>query len=95
MNQAALIAWTSLYIAVGCMALICGALAAVATFLDLFQGKWRPSFATRLDIALALPKIWLRWQRNYLLGTPVIAFIALYFAYHVGFDVFWNIEPTG
>ncbi|MGE4404373.1 hypothetical protein [Pseudomonas sp.] len=94
MNHEALIAWTSLYIAVGSMALICAVLALVATAHEIRAGAWRPALATRIDIALALPKVWLRWQRNYLRGAPVIVMIALAFANHVGFDVFWNIEPT-
>lgn len=95
MNHDSLIAWTSLYIAVGSMALICACLAMFVTVQEIRAGQWRPSLVTRLDLALALPKIWLRWQKNYLLGAPVIAAIALAFANHVGFAVFWNIEPTG
>lgn len=95
MNPEALIAWTSLYIAVGSMALICAALAAITTVYELRAGAWRPALATRLDVALALPKVWLRWQKNYLRGAPVIALIALAFANHVGFEIFWNIEPIG
>jgi hypothetical protein len=95
MNHDALIAWTSLYIAVRSMALICAALAVGVTLHELRAGAWRPALATRSDVALALPKIWLRWQRNYLLGAPVIAIVAVAFANHVGFEVFWNIEPIG
>lgn len=95
MNHDALIAWASLYIAVGSMALLCASLAAVLTMHEIRAGAWRPPLTTRLDVALALPKIWLRWQKNYLLGAPVIAAVALAFAYHVGLDAFWNVEPTG
>ena len=95
MNHDALIAWTALYIAVGSMALICAVLAVGVTVHELRAGAWRPALVTRLDVALALPKVWLRWQRNYLFGTPVIAMIAVAYANHVGFDLFWNIEPTG
>lgn len=95
MNHDAVIAWTSLYIAVGSMALLSASLAAIVTIHETRVGTWRPPAATRLDIALALPRFWLRWQKNYLLGAPVIAVVALAFASHVGFGVFWNIEPTG
>jgi hypothetical protein len=95
MNPDALIAWTSLYIAVGSMALICAALSVIVTAHELRAGAWRPALRTRLDIALALPKIWLRWQKNYFHGAPVIALIALAFANHIGLEVFWNIEPIG
>ena len=77
------------------MALICAALAVAVTLHELRAGEWRPALATRLDLVLAVPKVWLRWQRNYFLGTPVIAIVAIAFANHVGFEVFWNIELTG
>jgi hypothetical protein len=40
---------------------------------------------------LLLPKIWLRWQVNYLRGAPVILAVALYYAWHIGFGVFWDL----
>jgi hypothetical protein len=95
MNHDALIAWTSLYIAVGSMALLCAALAMMLTIHEIRARVWRPPLATKVDLALAIPKLWLRWQKNYLLGAPVIAAVALAFAHHVGFEVFWNIEPRG
>ncbi|WP_103727287.1 hypothetical protein [Novosphingobium sp. HII-3] len=95
MNQAALLAWTSLYIAVGSMALICAVLAIMVTFYELKAGVWRPALSTKFQIALAVPKIWLRWQKNYLFGAPVIVAISIAYAHHVGFATFWNIEPIG
>lgn len=76
------------------MALLCSALALAVTLHELGAGDWRPALATRFDLLLALPKVWLRWQRNYLFGAPVIAIIAIAFANHVGFEVFWDIEPS-
>lgn len=94
MNHASLIAWTSLYIGVGSTAVICAVLAFIVTAHELHAGSWRPSLATKLDMALVVPKIWVRWQKNYLLGAPAIAAIALAYAHHVGFAVFWHIEPN-
>lgn len=91
MKHEAPIAWTSLYIAVGAMALICAVLAVVVTVHDWQSRAWRPKLATKLDAALLLPKVWLRWQINYLKGAPVILAVALYFASDVGFDVFWDL----
>ena len=90
MKQEALIAWTSLYIAVGIMTLMCAVLAVLVTAHDWRTGRWRPALATRLDKTLLLPKIWLRWQINYLKGAPVIVAVALYYAWSVGFSVFWD-----
>ena len=41
MKQEALIAWTSLYIAVGIMALMCAVLAVLVTAYDWRTGRWR------------------------------------------------------
>ena len=91
MKHEALIAWTSLYIAVGAMALICAVLAIAVTARDWHSNRWRPKLATKVDAALLLPKVWLRWQLNYLKGAPVILAVALYYASDVGFQVFWNL----
>ena len=81
MKQEALIAWTSLYIGVGMMALICAVLAIVVTADDWRSGRWRP-------IQLAgkmLPVL------NYLKGAPVILAISVYYAWATGFSVFWDV----
>lgn len=91
MKHEALIAWVSLYIAVGVMALICAALSVIVTVADWRTGRWRPALETRFDKTLLLPKIWLRWQMNYLRGAPVILAIAFYYAADIGFSAFWDL----
>ncbi|MEL7219648.1 MAG: hypothetical protein AAGK01_14630 [Pseudomonadota bacterium] len=91
MKHQAMIAWTSLYIAVGIMALICAVVSALVTANDWRTGQWRPPLDTSLDKTLVLPKLWLRWQLNYLSGAPVILAIAVYYASHVGFSLFWDL----
>jgi len=66
-------------------ALICAAFSVIVTARELRAGAWRPALKTVLDIALALPKISLRWQQNYFQGALVIALIALAFPNHIGF----------
>lgn len=95
MNPDALAAWGALYIAVGALALICAALAGALTAQELLTGTWRPASGSRAQVVLIVPRVWLRWQRNYLLGAPAILAIALAFACHLGFDVLWHIEPIG
>ena len=51
----------------------------------------RPTHQTGLQKALVIPKLWLRWQLNYLKGAPVILAISVYYAWHVGFSVFWDV----
>lgn len=91
MKHEALIAWTSLYIAVGMMAVMCAILAAICTYADRRSKRWRLSVSSRFGLALLLPKVWLRWQVNYLRGAPVILAIALYYAWHIGFGVSWDL----
>ena len=55
------------------------------------HGRWRPTHQTGLQKALVIPKLWLRWQLNYLKGAPVILAISVYYAWHVGFSVFWDV----
>ncbi len=87
MDPEALEAWIALYAAVSLLAAFCAIGATVLTTCELAVGAWRPSVSSRLQLVMALPKIWLRWQIHYLRGFPAIAGIALYFAWHLGFDV--------
>lgn len=91
MNKEALIAWTSLYIAVGIMALICAVLAVGVTADDWRTKRWRPSLATHFDKMMLLPRIWLRWQVNYMKGAPVILAISFFYAWSVDLSVFWDL----
>ena len=54
MKQEALIAWTSLYIAVGIMALLCAVLAVAVTADDWRTKRWRPALESGLDKTLLL-----------------------------------------
>lgn len=87
MDPEALEAWIALYAAVSLLAAFCAIGATVLTTCELAVGAWRPSVSSRLQLVMALPKVWLRWQIHYLRGFPAIAGIALYFAWHLGFDV--------
>lgn len=91
MKHEALIAWTSLYIAVGIMALICASLSVIVTIDDWRTGRWAPARSSARDKVMLIPKLWLHWQANYLAGTPVILAICLYYASSIGFSVFWAI----
>lgn len=91
MKHEALIAWTSLYIATGITALICGALSVIVTFMDWRTGRWSPPHSSSRDKALFLPRLWLRWQANYLTGTPMILAIGLFYASSIGLSVFWDV----
>ncbi|VWX51031.1 hypothetical protein [Novosphingobium sp. 9U] len=91
MNQEALSAWIALYLGVGIFAALCATGAVLQTAYELRSGTWRPALASRLDYTLALPRLWLRWQVNYLRGMPVILVGAGLFAHHLGFAVLGNV----
>ena len=91
MNSVAFEAWISLYAAVGLLVAICAVVASMQTLHEIIKGTWRPDLQTRFGSLLAVPKIWFRWQMNYLRGFPAILAIALLFARHLGFDVLGGI----
>jgi hypothetical protein len=91
MKETAILAWTSLYLAVGIMGLMCAVFAVIQTGYEIKSGAWRPALDTKVQKALILPKVWLRWQVNYLRGAPVILAVAIYFAWYVGFNDFWDV----
>ncbi len=85
MPQATLQAWLSLYAAVGVMVAMCAVFAVIKTAHDYRTGTSKLPTASTLDKALVLPRLWVRWQLNYLLGAPALLGIAIYFAHHLGF----------
>ena len=84
-------AWFSLYVGVGLVVAICTVAAFVKTAIDYRSGLAQLPFGTWKDRALAAPKLWWSWQLNYLTGAPVILFIALLYARHIGFVVLGDV----
>jgi hypothetical protein len=91
MNQAALSAWIALYLGVGILAALCATGAIIQTVYELRVGTWRPALATRWDYTFVVPRMWLRWQRNYLRGMPTILASTLLYANYLGFQNLWNV----
>ena len=91
MPQDTYTAWLSLYAAVGVLVLMTAILASIKTAYDYASGTRAIPFKTWQDRSLAAPRIWLRWQFNYLLGSPTILGIAVIYAHHLGFDVLTNV----
>lgn len=84
-------AWLSLYAATGLVALICAVVALAKTACDYLTGARIVPLARWSDRALALPRVWLCWQGNYLAGAPVVVGIAPYYAAYIGFDTLGNV----
>jgi hypothetical protein len=91
MPQATLQAWLSLYAAIGVMVAMCAVLAMIKTAHDYRTGTSKLPTATVLDKVLAAPRLWIRWQINYLLGAPAILGIAIYYAHYLGFDTLVDV----
>jgi len=84
-------AWLSLYLAVGILAGLTATMAVVKTVYDVRSNAVRFEVSSWRGRILLLPRLWLRWQFNYLQGTPAILAIAVFYAHHLGFDVLGNV----
>ena len=91
MPQATLEAWISLYAAVGLLVAMCAILAVIKTAHDYRSGARQIAVVTITDKILALPRIWVSWQLNYLTGAPAILGIALLYAHHLGFGTLVDV----
>ena len=85
MPQATLDAWISLYAAVGLLVAMCAVFAIIKTIHDYRSGARTIPTTTIKDKVLAPPRVWVRWQLNYLHGAPAILAIAVLYAHHLGF----------
>lgn len=85
MPQATLDAWISLYAAVGLLVAMCATIAVIKTVHDYRFGSRTLATTSVMDKVLAAPRVWVRWQFNYLLGAPAILMIATLYAHHLGF----------
>ena len=81
-------AWLSLYTAVAILAGMCTVLSAIRMGWERKTGSYKIGLSSRKDIALALPKLWLRFNILYLTGTPAILFIAAAYIYYIGIGTF-------
>lgn len=84
-------AWLSLYAGVAVLVVLTAVLATGKTIYEVASGRRPLPFSSGRDKVLALPKLWLRWQLNYLQGAPVILMTALLYANHIGFGVLGDV----
>ncbi|TXH08027.1 MAG: hypothetical protein E6Q06_00790 [Candidatus Moraniibacteriota bacterium] len=83
-------AWLSLYTAVAILAGMCSLLAAVRMGWEIKTGSYRIATSSRKELALALPKLWIRFNLLYLTGLPSILLIAGAYIYYIGIG---NFDP--
>lgn len=81
-------AWTQLYAAVGLLATICAACAALKTILELRGSAFNFPHSTWKAKVLWVPRIWLRFQLSYMSGFPCIMGISWLYAHYIGFGAF-------
>lgn len=91
MTAAAYQAWLSLYLATSIVAALCAVLAAAKTVIDLRSHQIVIPTSRKGDKLLAIPRVWLAWQVNYLRGAPVVLAICGFYAYHLGFGVLGQV----
>lgn len=72
--------WMSLYAATGVCAMLAAFGAALAIGLKVVRGREWLEVRSLGSAALFMPRLWWRWQKRYLTGTPVILGIVAYYA---------------
>jgi hypothetical protein len=72
--------WIAIYLAAAICCGIAMALSVSVTFHRLWQDKAWQDVRTVRGAVLFLPRAWWRWQKLYLLSTPVTLGIVSYFA---------------
>ena len=72
--------WMSLYAATGLCAMIAAFGAALSIGLEVVRAREWLEVRSFGSAALALPRLWWRWQKRYLTATPVILAILAYYA---------------
>jgi hypothetical protein len=84
-------AWLSLYLGVAILAGVTALMALAKTIYDVRTNAVRFEISSWRGRILLLPRLWLRWQLNYLQGTSTILAIAVLYAHHLGFCVLGNV----
>nr|WP_277925985.1 hypothetical protein [Sphingomonas sp. JXJ CY 53] len=72
--------WIAIYLAAGLCCGIAMCLSVSVTIHGLWRDRVWNDVRTVRGAALFLPKVWWRWQKLYLLSTPVTLFIVGWFA---------------
>jgi hypothetical protein len=72
--------WIAIYLAAGLCCTIAMMLSVSVTLHGLWKDRAWAEVATLKGAVLFLPKAWWRWQKLYLLSTPVTLGIVGYFA---------------
>jgi hypothetical protein len=72
--------WIAIYLAAGMCCAIAMVLSVSVTLHGLWQDRAWQDVRNIRGAFLSLPKAWWKWQKLYLLSTPVTLIIVIYFA---------------
>lgn len=86
LNQVEVINWIALYIATGLCCVIAMVLSVSVAGVRLYREQYWQEVRTFRGAVLFLPKTWWRWQKLYLLSTPVTLAIVVSF----GMSLTWS-----
>ncbi len=79
-SEGEIASWIAIYLAAAMCCAIAMAMSVSVTVHGLYWDKAWEDVRTVRGAVLFLPKAWLRWQKLYLLSTPVTPGIVSYFA---------------
>jgi hypothetical protein len=72
--------WVAIYLATFMLAVVAAFLAATTVAVELIRERFWRSLNSPKDWLLFAPRVWWRWQKRYLLGTPMILLMVGIFA---------------
>lgn len=79
--------WIAVYLLTFILCVVCASLAAITVTIELLREQFWRTLNTVPAFLLIVPRIWWRWQKRYLLGTPVILAVVLSFGLSLEWDV--------
>lgn len=72
--------WISIYVATGICCVIALALSVLSVGHELVKERaWIEATSSWRNMVLFAPRVWWRWQKRYLLSTPVTLAIVTYY----------------
>lgn len=78
--------WIAVYLLTFFLCVVCASLAAITVSIELYKERFWQKLDNAPAIILIMPRIWWRWQKRYLLGTPAILAIVLAFGLSLEWD---------
>ena len=81
--------WIAIYLLTFYLSAVCAILSAITITVELYRERVWHTLDNTKNILLFLPRIWWRWQKRYLLGTPVILAIVLAFSIRLTWTTQW------